>query len=147
MRTEINGTELFYLKLGDPQAGPPIVFMHGPGFDHTYFRPFVDPLGEMRQVIYFDSRGNGRSSRPASFAGTTVDTLVEDIESLRNHLGCERIILHGHSFAGLPALIYARKFGSRLAGVILDCTFPAFDYQPTMTKNLQARADPTQSAE
>src|SRR6202007_1230207 len=37
-----NGHKLYYATLG---RGMPVIFMHGGlGFDHQYFRPFVDPL-------------------------------------------------------------------------------------------------------
>src|SRR5262245_31424708 len=41
----VNGQHLYYVTLG---RGTPVIFLHGGlGFDHEYFRPFVDPLAEI----------------------------------------------------------------------------------------------------
>ena len=50
-----NGHKLYYATLG---RGMPVIFMHGGlGFDHQYFRPFVDPLADAAQVVYYDHLG------------------------------------------------------------------------------------------
>ena len=44
--------------------------MHGGlCLDHSYFRPWLDPLGAFAELIYDDHRGNDLSSRTASLAG------------------------------------------------------------------------------
>jgi proline iminopeptidase len=145
VRAIVNGTELFYTIEGAPSGRhPPVLLMHGPGFDHTYFHPWLDPLSEQRRLIYLDSRGSGRSSRSEGFEGVTIDTLVEDIEALRKHLGFDRFILYGHSFGGFVALVYALKHGDHLIGLILDGTAPAFDYQPVMLANAAVRGTAVQ---
>jgi hypothetical protein len=63
--SRVNGYKLFHVTLG---RGMPVIFMHGGlGFDHQYFRPFVDPLSRSAKVVYYDHLGHGRSDRPASF--------------------------------------------------------------------------------
>lgn len=58
----LNGTDLFYLSVGQ---GTPCLVMHGGlGLDHTYLHPWLDPLGDIFQLIYYDHRGNGRSALP-----------------------------------------------------------------------------------
>ena len=144
MRTTINDTELFYDIVGNTSSRPPVVFMHGPGFDHTYFRPWIEPLATERQIVLVDLRGCGRSARSDGAVGPVVDTFVNDIEALRSHLGSDRLVLHGHSFSGFTALSYALKHGNHLAGLILDCTAPSFDYPSVMMNNLMARGSPEQ---
>lgn len=59
---KINGADLFYLTRGE---GLPCLVMHGGlGLDHTYLHPWLDPLGDTLQLVYYDHRGNGRSGRP-----------------------------------------------------------------------------------
>jgi len=137
----INGTTLFCETIGH---GPSMLLTHGMGFDHTLFRPWFDPLADQLQLVYYDSRGNGRSTRPATFDELTFETLADDTEALRKHLGLDQIILYGHSFGGPVALEYALKYGSCLNGLILDATAPAFDYQPVVVANAQARANSEQ---
>jgi pimeloyl-ACP methyl ester carboxylesterase len=60
----LNGTELFYVEVGE---GTPCLVMHGGlGFDHTWLHPWLDPLGDVMHLVYYDHRGNGRSGRPPS---------------------------------------------------------------------------------
>src|SRR4051794_4879294 len=107
MQAEINGTQLFYTTHGQ---GRPMLVMHGGlGFDHTYFRPWLDPLGEQVTLIYYDQRGQGQSARIESFAGVTHETLVDDADALREHLGYDQIILLGHSYGGFLAQDYALR--------------------------------------
>jgi pimeloyl-ACP methyl ester carboxylesterase len=57
----LDDVELFYTGVG---AGLPCLVMHGgPGVDHTCFRPWLDRLGDVLRLVYYDHRGNGRSSR------------------------------------------------------------------------------------
>ena len=118
--------------------------MHGPGFDHTFFRPWLDPLASDRQLVFFDLRGCGRSSRSELTIEPIVETFVKDIDALRSHLKCDRIVLYGHSFSGFTALSYALKYAKHLAGLILNCTAPNFAYPAVMMSNLTARGSQEQ---
>ena len=61
-KVSVNGTDLYYVVTGD---GPPCLVMHGGlGMDHTYLRPWLDPLKDTLQLVYYDHRGNGRSTSP-----------------------------------------------------------------------------------
>ena len=45
----VNGTELFYERFG---SGLPFLVMHGGlGVDHSYFRPGLDPLGDLLELF------------------------------------------------------------------------------------------------
>ena len=59
----LNATEVFYSEVGE---GIPCLVMHGGlGFDHTYMHPWLDPLGDVMHLVYYDHRCNGRSGRPS----------------------------------------------------------------------------------
>lgn len=138
----VDGHELFYTVHGD---GPPLLLMHGgPGLDHTYFRPWLDPLGEHVQLIYYDQLGSGRSERPAHYDGIGFDTWTAEADALRAHLGHERIVVLGHSFGGYVAQEYALRCGEHLAGLILCSTAPALDYPDVIMANAQSRSTPRQ---
>ena len=142
MIAHVNGIDLFYDLLGQ---GTPLMLMHGGmGFDHTCFRPWLDPLGETTRLIYYDHRGNGRSTRPTEFTGIDHATWADDAEALRKHLGHDRMVLFGHSCGGFVAIEYALRYGKRLAGLILCCTEPALDYPDIILANAKARSTPEQ---
>ena len=135
---DVNDTELFYLKHG---SGAPFFVLHGGlGFDHTYFRPELDPLGARLQLIYIDYRGHGRSGRPP-INTITFEQLTDDAEELRKVLGFDKIGIIGHSAGGLVALKYAINFPQNLSHLILLNTFPAFDrkYVKESLKEIQAK--------
>src|SRR5205823_3981165 len=59
MLVPVRDTRLFCDIVGN---GPAVLAFHGgPGLDHRYFRPWLDPLGEAARMIFFDLRGHGRS--------------------------------------------------------------------------------------
>jgi proline iminopeptidase len=142
MYASVNDTRLHYQVRGQ---GVPMMMMHGgPGLDHTYFLPWFDALCSHMELIYYDHRGNGLSERPDNLSGISHDTWVEDADALRAHLGHERIILFGHSYGGGLALEYALKHGDRLAGLVLCCTAPAFDYLDIFLESARSKGTPEQ---
>ncbi len=144
MYAHVDNHEVFSIMLGN---GRPILFLHGgSGFDHTYFRPWLDTLSEQAQLIYYDQFGQGRSTRPASYDEITMTTWADEADALREALGHERIILFGHSFGGFLAQEYALRHGDHLDALILSNTSPALDYPDVMLANAQQRATPAQFA-
>lgn len=143
MQAQINGNSIFYTTSGQ---GYPMLLMHGgSGLDHSYFRPWLDPLGDTAELTYYDQLGNGRSSRPESYAGIDLDTWADEAEALRAALGHERIILLGHSYGGFIAQQYALRHGDHLAGLILSNTAPALDYPEVIAANAQKYGTPEQA--
>ena len=137
MYAQINGSETFYTIHGQ---GRPMLLLHGgPGLDHTYFRPWLDPLGDHAQLIYYDQLGMGRSSRPENYEGIGIDTWAHEADALRHSLGLDRIVLLGHSFGGFIAQEYALRYGDHLAGLILCDTAPILNYPEVIVGNAQAR--------
>ncbi len=142
MLAKVNGTELFYTVQG---SGRPIFIMHGGlGVDHTVFRPWLDPLGDRYQLIFYDHRGNGRSERPASLADVDHGTWAADADALREHLGHDRIVILGNSYGGILGQEYALRYGDRLEGLILVTSLPAWDYEDVSQDNVRARGTPEQ---
>ncbi len=140
MQATVNGTQLYYHTLGQ---GRPIMFMHGGlGVDHTFFLPWLEPLAEDFQLIFYDHRGNGRSERPESLEGVTHDTWAADADALRQYLGLDKIVLLGHSYGGFLCMEYALRYQEHLAGLIPLCTSPDFNHSEVVLANAKARATP-----
>jgi proline iminopeptidase len=118
---EVNGTTLFYETVG---SGPPCLVMHGGlGFDHSYFRPDFDQLGDLVTLVYYDHRCNGRSGRPP-LATLTLEQLADDAAGLADHLGAERVFAMGHSYGGFVVQEFAARHPDRIAGLVLVDTTP-----------------------
>jgi proline iminopeptidase len=136
---KINETELYFIEHGS--GDPFLVLQGGLGFDHTYFRPVLDPLGEIVKLIFVDFRGHGRSGRPA-INTITYEQIADDVNELREFLGYDKVGVIGHSAGGFVALKYAIRHPKNISNLILIDTAPAFDYMDEMMAIVQ-RKNPT----
>lgn len=135
----IHGLKLWYKVSG---TGP-ICIMPTPGWEPSsdmYFQNLT-PLEAMFTLVYFDTRGTGRSERPTQANDYTYDLFAADVDILRQHLGCDRVWLMGHSEAGRHALYYALQYPDHCAGLILLDAVSFQDEQSRldMTARMQAR--------
>lgn len=113
----VNGTELFVRRVG---SGPPVLVVHGgPLLEHGYLLPWLEPLAAGRELVFFDQRLSGRSAGRVDSASVRVDTLVEDMEGLRERLGLERMDLLAHSWGAHLALRYALRHPDRVRSLVL----------------------------
>lgn len=111
-----DGTEIGYRVLGD---GLPLVCLPGgPGRAAGYLGD-LGGLSASRQLVLLDPRGVGSSADPADPATFRVDRLVSDVESLRIHLGLDRMDLLAHSAGSVLATLYAAAYPRRLSRLIL----------------------------
>jgi pimeloyl-ACP methyl ester carboxylesterase len=111
-----DGTRIGYRILGD---GPPLVCLPGgPGRAAEYLGD-LGGLSASRQLVLLDPRGVGLSADPADPASFRVDRLVNDVESLRGHLGLDRMDLLGHSAGGVLATLYAAARPQHLSALLL----------------------------
>jgi proline iminopeptidase len=117
----VNGVQLFYEEVG---AGPSTLVMHGGlGIDHTSYRS-LDPLATCLHLVYYDHRGNGRSSRPDE-AELTMAHWADDGAALARHVaGSDPVVVIGHSFGGFIAQEMAIRHGDAVRALILVTTTP-----------------------
>lgn len=123
------GHELYWEECGNP-AGKPVVFLHGgPGAGCSpRHRRMFDP--ERYRIVLFDQRGAGRSipnagQLDADLTSNTTWHLVDDMESLREHLGVDRWQLFGGSWGSTLALAYAEQHPGRITELVLRGVFTA----------------------
>jgi proline iminopeptidase len=127
MEIQVQGHSVFVDTVGH---GGAFVTLHGgPGLDHTWFRPFLDPLSNKAKVVYYDQADCGRSARDVPVANG-FGTWVDELEGLRGALGVDRMVLFGHSAGSFLALEYATRFPDRVAGLVLVSTAAKFDFIP-----------------
>lgn len=112
----VAGAELYCKIIGE---GRPILFIHGgPGLVHNYFLPYMEsllPYGY--QLIFYDQRGNGKS--PAyNLDSIKLEVFVQDIESIREKLGIDKLVLFSHSSGGYLAYLYALKYPQHIDAII-----------------------------
>lgn len=137
MFVQVNGARLYFDVEGaglvpDGPAlreKPTLLLLHGgPGFDHALFKPAFSALSDIAQVVYYDHRGNGRSSGrdPAEW---TLAQWGDDVKGLCDALGIEKPIVFGHSFGGFVAQAYATRHPSHPGKLILADTAAKVDFE------------------
>ena len=82
----------------------------------------LQPLEEKFTMVYFDSRGTGKSEAPQYLENYGYEFLVEEIEHLRKHLNINEIWLFAHSDQSSIALQYAIDYPKNISGLILTGT-------------------------
>jgi proline iminopeptidase len=103
-------------------AGPVMITQSGgPGMDYAYLR---DPLLETRfTMVYPELPGTGASG-PLPAGATFVDSYVDFLGALIEHLGVPRVHLLGHSHGGFIAQGFALRHPGRVAGLALYSSSP-----------------------
>jgi proline iminopeptidase len=112
----LNGKSIYIKYFG---KGDPIVFLHGgPGGSHEFFLPFAEMLAEDHTVILYDQAGCGMSGAVEGDLYSIQDE-VENLESLRQALGLDRMNLFGESWGSMLALSYAAQYPSHVDKILL----------------------------
>jgi proline iminopeptidase len=98
---------------------PTIILLHGgPGFDHSVYKPGMNELADLAQVVFLDQRGQGRSDSgdPANW---TLDRWADDVAAFCRTLCIEKPILLGHSFGGFVAYATAARHPDLASGLVI----------------------------
>ncbi len=134
-----DGVKIYYQTFG---KGKPLLLINGgPGFPSTNFDYLAHKLAEKRKVIIFDQRGTGKSKLPYLNRGSVnMSLMVDDIESLRQHLKIKKWDVYGHSFGGVLAMFYAKEHENRIDRLILSSSGGIdIDFIGPMPANIQSR--------
>jgi len=114
--------EIYYEVSGAPDGKPVVVCHGGPGGGTTpSMRRYFDP--RTYKIILFDQRGCGRSTPHAELRENTTWTLIEDMETLREHLGVEQWQVFGGSWGSTLSLAYAQTHPDRVTELVLRGIF------------------------
>jgi proline iminopeptidase len=115
----VNGVRLHYEVEG---TGLPLIVVSLAGTP-IYQRTYSRRLRDRFQVVFLDGRGSG-PSEAGDIAALTVDTVLADIEGVRQAIGVERVAVVGHSIHGFIALAYARQYPDSVWGAVVIGTPP-----------------------
>jgi pimeloyl-ACP methyl ester carboxylesterase len=115
-----NGITFSYTISG---TGPLLIAQSvGWGATSAYVQRGLQPLEVYFTLLYFEPRGNGGSSRPASQSLMTTALMADDLELLRLHLGQiagQKLRLIGRSNGGSIILAYASRFPEKVEALVL----------------------------
>lgn len=95
--------------------GAPLILLHGWTLDHRMWAPQVEGLAGDHFLVMPDRRGCGRATAPPDLAREATDVIA-----IADFLGFDRFALVGLSRGAVVALDVARRYGSRLTGLVVS---------------------------
>ncbi len=113
--TNPDGARIAYTTFGHGPAMvcPPAYFVAiGPLDFIPAWRDFCEDFARYHTVVLYDIRGAGLSERSRTVF--TLESELQDLETVINHLKLDKVILVGNSMAGPVAIAYAAKHPERV---------------------------------
>lgn len=100
--------------------GPPLVLLHAFPYDRRMWAPQRAVFSETRRVLTPDLPGFGQSP---VVPDTSIDSMADAVAGCLDRVGIlEPAVIGGLSMGGYVALAFARRFPSRVRGLILADT-------------------------
>ena len=108
-----DGVRLFFQELG---SGPSAVIVP----NALHMLDSFKHLANDRTVIFFDlrNRGNSDSVGDREKLARGIHHDVDDIETVRQHFGIDKVDLIGHSYVGLMVILYAMKYPGHVNRIV-----------------------------
>lgn len=97
--------------------GKPLIILNGIMMSALSWKDHIPMFKEGYQIITYDMRDQGQSDRLDE--GYTIDTHVEDLKKLLDHLNIDKVTLLGVSYGSQVALLFVLKYPERVDKMIL----------------------------
>ncbi len=114
MKEIINGVSVF---LEGSSKNKSIIFLHGFPYDHTMWKAQIDELSEKYFCVTYDIRGLGES--PAGDGQFTMESFVDDLETIINEMKLVKPVLCGLSMGGYIALRALERMPDKFSAAVL----------------------------
>jgi len=117
-RIQIDGLATHYIQKGTLVADrPPVILLHGYGYDSSMWSLNIDCLAQFTQVIALDLWGFGYSGRDAVEFGYPL--YVEQIKRFMQVMALDKAIFVGHSLGAGAALSFACEYPQHVSKLVL----------------------------
>ena len=114
---KVNDIDMYYEIHG---TGEPLVLIAGLNSDHALYRSFLSRLAAHNQIIVFDNRGVGQSSKPD--IPYSIEMMADDTAGLLDELGITEAHILGTSMGGRIAVALALRHPHHVKSLILVST-------------------------
>ena len=141
----VDGFRVWYRIVGGGAQNEkvPLMILHGgPGAPHDYLENLEALASEQRRVIFYDQLGCGRSDQPDDPALCYVARFADELETMREALGLERVHILGQSWGGMLAQEYALRQPHGLVSLILANTSSSIPLWIAEANRLRAELPP-----
>jgi 3-oxoadipate enol-lactonase len=116
VRVASDDVELEYDLRGD---GPELVWLHGLSGSLEESRPLCEALSAHYRVLWYSTRGHGRSTAPAGRARYSYDVIADDLQRMLDHVGFQRPLIGGGSHGANTALRHALRHPGHARALLL----------------------------
>lgn len=114
------GVEISY-RLHKGNGENRFALIHSLAMNGDFWRLMVAPLLEAGDVLIYDCRGHGRSSKPAG--PYRVEQFAEDLAALFDEVSWSSAVVAGASMGGCVALAFAAAYPEKVDGIgLIDTT-------------------------
>ncbi len=120
---DIEGFKLRYFIEG---KGPNVLVL---GSAIYYPRSFSQNLKKSLRLHFVDYRGFAEPPASGIYSVPSFDTLLNDIEEIRQKLSIGKCLVVGHSAHALLAIEYAKKYPEYVSHVVMIATSPSFSFE------------------
>lgn len=115
-----DGLRLFYREFGADNDGTPVICLPGLTRNSRDFIDLAEHLAGERRVLAPDFRGRGFSEYDPHWENYHPLTYVQDVWTLLDELGIDKVIVVGTSLGGLCSMVMAAQAADRLAAVVMN---------------------------
>lgn len=134
-RAERIRTDRLAMFVVESGAGPPVVLIHGLGWDSSLWYPTMSRLASRHRVIAADTRGHGESDKPDG--PYTIAGFAADWAALLDRLQVKEACIVGLSQGGMVAQALALMRPDMVSRLVLVAT--ACRSHPAARDNMEAR--------
>lgn len=139
-RPGVSSISLYVKVISETQSldnSRPVTFIlpGGPGGDHRLYLQY-ECLYPVTNLVFHDPRGCGQSLS-TDFSDCTMVNYIEDVESIRQALAIEKIILIGKSYGSMCALGYALQYPQHVKKLVLAAGAPSYRFIEQAKQNVK----------
>ena len=106
MKARVGDVELEYEVMGE---GPELVWLHGLSGSLEESRPLCVQLASSYRVLWYSTRGHGRSTPVHDRERYTYDVIADDLQAMVEHVGFADPVIGGGSHGANTALRHALR--------------------------------------
>ena len=123
----MNASAPAWIEAGPPTGQTTLVFLHGIGGGKKGFQSSVNYFAEQGyRALAWDMPGYGDSPLDGTLS---FESLAASLEALLDAAKVKQAVLVGHSMGGMVALETWTRRPSRIAGLVIAASSPAFGHQ------------------